>query len=122
MTVVSAEDEGLGARISLSSDDGGTVLLNRLNWPGYSATTADGGAVDVGEGPHGLVELTVPPGETVVHLAYEIPGLRTGLVAVLVGGLVALAHQLLWSRGRRKPFGSPRGPRIGGPARFLRRG
>jgi hypothetical protein len=68
------------------------------------------------------VELTVPPGETVVHLAYQIPGLRTGLAAVLVGGLIALAHQLLWSRGRRQPVGSPRGPRIGGPARFLRRG
>jgi hypothetical protein len=101
--VVAAEDDGLGARISVRSDDGGTVLLNRLNWPGYRASTGDGHAVQVGEGPYGLVEITVPEGTTDIHLEYEIPGLRTGLLAVLVGGLAALAHQLLWRRADRHP-------------------
>ena len=104
--VVAAEDDGLGSRISVRSDEGGTVLLNRLNWPGYRASTDDGRAVEVSEGPHGLVELTVPPGGTVVHLEYEIPGLRTGLVAALVGILAALAHQLLWRRANRRAEGS----------------
>lgn len=104
--VVAAEDAGLGARISVRSDDGGTILLNRLNWPGYRASTEDGRTVAVGEGPYGLVELTVPPGGTVVHLEYEIPGLRTGLLVVLVGALAAFAHQLLWRRAQRRP-GTP---------------
>jgi hypothetical protein len=101
--LLAAEDAGLGARISVRSVDGGTVLLNRLNWPGYRASTEDGRTIAVGEGPRGLVELTVPPGSTVIDLEYEIPGLRTGLLAVLVGGLTALVHQVLWRRAHRRP-------------------
>jgi hypothetical protein len=101
--VLAAEDAGLGARITVRSDDGGTVLLNRLNWPGYRASTDDGNAVEVAEGPYGLVELTVPPGRTVIDLEYEMPGVRTGLLTVLVGSLAALAHQLLWRRASRRP-------------------
>jgi hypothetical protein len=101
--LLAAEDAGLGARITVRSADGGTVLLNRLNWPGYRASTDDGRAVEVAEGPYGLVELTVPPGRTVIDLEYEMPGVRTGLLTVLVGGLAALAHQLLWRRASRRP-------------------
>jgi hypothetical protein len=57
--------------------------------------------VEVGEGPYGLLELTVPPGAADVHLEYDIPGLRPGLVALTLGLLVALGHQLLWRRARR---------------------
>jgi hypothetical protein len=101
--LLAAEDEGLGARISVRSADGGPVLLNRLNWPGYRAATDDGRTVEVSEGPLGLVELTVPPGRSVVHLEYEIPGLRAGLVAALVAALAAVAHQVLWRRAQRRP-------------------
>jgi len=106
--VVAAADEGSGVRISANSRDGGTVLVDRLNWPGYTATTGDGRAVEVREGPLGLVEIVVPPGSTVVHLDYDVPGLRTGLVALTLTLLVALAHQLLWRRRRT----APSGPRI----------
>jgi len=63
-----AEGDGTDVRISLRSPEGGTLLVNRLNWPGYRASTGDGRAVGVGEGPYGLLELTVPPGATDVHL------------------------------------------------------
>jgi hypothetical protein len=98
--VVGAADEGQGVRVSVHSASGGTVLVDRLDWPGYSATTDDGAAVDVHEGPLGLVELAVPAGSTVIHLGYEVPGLRTGLVAATLGLLVGLAHQLVWRRRR----------------------
>jgi uncharacterized membrane protein YfhO len=107
---MAAEADGLGARISVRSAHGGTVLLNRLNWPGYRASTTDGQTVHVGEGPFGLVEITVPQGSTDIHLEYEIPGLRTGILAVLVGGLAALAHQLLWRRAHRRPTQPVAGP------------
>ena len=106
--VVAAADEGSGVRIAANSRDGGTVLVDQLNWPGYTATTGDGRAVEVREGPLGLVEIVVPPGSTVVHLDYDVPGLRTGLVALTLSLLVALAHQLLWRRRRT----APSGPRI----------
>jgi hypothetical protein len=98
--VVGAADEGVGARVSVRSARGGTVLLDRLDWPGYSATTDDGRAIEVREGPYGLVELAVPAGSTVIRLGYETPGLRPGLVAAGLGILGAVAHQVMWRRRR----------------------
>jgi hypothetical protein len=123
--VLRAADAGTGARLTVRSAEGGTVLLDRLAWPGYSAVTAEGGAVDVREGPLGLLEVTVPPGSNVIDVEYEIPGLRAGLVAVLVGGLVALAHQVHWWRGRRRPAHAENQPSGTATAAFpgnLRRG
>jgi hypothetical protein len=118
--VVAAADAGTGARLTVRSDDGGTVLLDRLAWPGYSAATAAGDVVDVREGPLGLVELAVPAGEHVIDLEYRVPGLRAGAAAVILGGLVALAHQLVWWRGRRRG-GDPLDG-IARPAALFRRG
>ena len=98
--VVGAADEGLGARVSVRSAHVSTVLLDRLDWPGYSATTDDGSTVEVRQGRFGLVELDVPAGSTVIHLAYETPGLRAGLVAAIVGVVVAVGHQFLWRHRR----------------------
>jgi hypothetical protein len=107
--VLAAEDTGLGSRLTVRSTDGGTVLLDRLAWPGYSAATASGAEIEVAEGPLGLLELTVPPGTTVIDVAYQVPGLRTGLVAVALGFLVAVAHQLLWWFRRREAGPVPAG-------------
>jgi len=117
--VLGAGEKGLGVDISVRSAHGGTVLVNRLDWPGYSAT-GDGHALKVSEGPLGLVEITVPAGSTAIHLDYEVPGLRTGLLAVTLGLLVALAHQLLWRRRAgvsagvdTVPAGAPQAPADG---------
>jgi hypothetical protein len=98
--VLGARVEGQGVRLSVRSAEGGTVLVNRLDWPGWSATTDDGAAVEVHEGAFGLVELTVPRGSTVIHLGYAVPGLHTGLTAAVLALLSGLAHQLV---RRRRP-------------------
>ena len=112
--VLEVAEAGLGVRISARSRDGGTVLVDRLNWPGYRASTADGSAVEVREGPLGLVEIVVPPGAGDIHLEYEVPGLRAGLVALTLSLLVALVHHLLWRRRPARPAAlripAPRNP------------
>jgi hypothetical protein len=113
--VTHAEEVGTGARLSVRADHPSIVLLNRLAWPGYTATTADGRPVRVSEGALGLLQLTVPEGSTDIRLSYEIPGLRTGLLAVLVFALVALAHQLHWLRSRRRTAAGSTAQRIFSP-------
>jgi hypothetical protein len=96
VTVLAAEDTGDVVRLTVESTEGGTVLLDRLAWPGYRAGTPDGAAVPVGKGPIGLLELTVPSGTTTIEVGYEVPGLRTGLTAAAAVTVLALLHQLLW--------------------------
>lgn len=103
VTVTSASEAGTAVRFSTSSEEGGTVLLDRLAWPGYTATTADGSPLAVNVGPSGLLEVSVPPGHTDVKIDFEIPGLRQGAAVAAAAALGAAIHGLMYAlRGRRR--------------------
>lgn len=64
---------------------GSTILLSRLNWPGYHATL-DGRSIPIKSGPAGLVQLQIPDGyksgaELIVE--WRVPGKR-GIIVFLV--------------------------------------
>jgi hypothetical protein len=73
----------------------GRLLFARLAWPGYTATV-DGRAVEVTDGPAGLVAVDVPAGSGTLVLQHASPGLALGTAAAAAAGLVALAQSVLW--------------------------
>lgn len=91
------EERGESLEISVSSPEGGTLLIDRLAWAGYTARV-DGAPVPVGTGPAGLLEVEVPPGSGTLTLGYETPNLRLGVVILLLGALGASTHALIWRR------------------------
>lgn len=104
LTPVDEDDMGVTLRVDAAGADGGTVVLPRLAWPGYSAT----GAATVEPLRGYLVTLAVPPGTpagTEIQVTYRPPGfgLQLGALAggVLVG--VALIAGTWWARRRGLP-------------------
>ncbi|MGY1701643.1 hypothetical protein [Geodermatophilus sp. SYSU D00766] len=88
--------------VGYRADAAGEVLFARLAWPGYTATV-DGRPVEVTDGPAGLVSVEVPAGEHELVLRYEAPGLRTGALAALAAGVVAVVQAVVWwATGRRR--------------------
>lgn len=105
LTVVDAEFVGqLGERVVVSSGTGGdrTITFARLAWPGYTATL-DGEALEVTPGTAGLVQIEIPAGvsSAELELRFTPPGLTVGLVALLLGPV--LAAVLVWAYRRRHP-------------------
>ncbi len=100
-----AEDGSVHVRVVADRD--GTVLLDRLAWPGYGAQDGEGRALAVREGPYGLLEVSVPAGTTDVTLSFRSPGLTTG-AAIAAGGvlaaLVLAVVHVLGGRRRARPF------------------
>ncbi|TFV59616.1 hypothetical protein E4P41_11490 [Geodermatophilus sp. DF01-2] len=88
------------ASVRYRADDDGRLLFARLAWPGYTATV-DGRAVDVVDGPAGLLAVDVPAGEHTVLLEYRSPGLRTGALAALAASVVILVQSVVWVWRRR---------------------
>jgi len=109
VSVSAAREVGAGARFTTTATGDSTVLLDRLAWPGYRATTSDGTVLELAKGPAGLLQVQVPQGTSAVQLDYRVPGERLGILAGLGGLLLALVHQLLWWRSRRVPIAGPTG-------------
>ena len=98
VTVVHAEEHGAAVTIE-TAGAGGTVLLPRLAWPGYSASV-DGSALEVRKGAAGLLEVVVPPGRQRIDIEFRLPG-EVGML--LCAALVASAtgvQQWLYVRRR----------------------
>lgn len=126
VTVQSTSTEDGDVSVDIIAPRGGTVLLGELAWPGYRATDAEGTPLTLSAGPLGLVEIAVPPGTTVVHVSYSVPGLDTSLALCALASLVALGHQVWWTtrtrprggRGRdRSATATAGGTPPGGPSR-----
>jgi len=83
----------------------GRILFARLAWPGYTAMV-DGRAVDIVDGPSGLLVVDVPAGAGTLVLTHTPPGLRLGMAAAAAAGAVVLAQTGLWlwllRRGRAR--------------------
>jgi hypothetical protein len=102
-TVVRSADAGpRSERVTFRApEQGGRLVFARLAWPGHSASV-DGQRVQVASGPAGLINIAVPPGEHVLELGYETPGLRVGTwILVAAIGVVLAQAVLWWISGRR---------------------
>lgn len=84
-----------------STEQAGRIVFARLNWPGYIARLDDR-RIDVVDGPAGLVAVDVPPGEHVLTLEFDTPGLRLGLLALAVSTAVVVLQLLVWTTPRRR--------------------
>ncbi|MDQ3735195.1 MAG: hypothetical protein M3400_14585 [Actinomycetota bacterium] len=83
----------VGERVSFDSAQAGDELIfARLAWPGYSAAI-DGTAVDVEEGPAGLVTVVIPEGISsgVLTLDWSPPGRTLSVVSATTGAVLAIA-------------------------------
>jgi hypothetical protein len=79
---------------TVSASGPSTLILRDRNMPGWSATV-DGAPAEIGGTDWREVEL--PEGEHTVVFTYTPPGLRTGLICLIVG-LVGLVGSLLLGR------------------------
>jgi hypothetical protein len=97
-----ARESGEDLAFGVQSADGGTVLVDRLAWPGYSATM-NGETLDITQGPYGLMMVEIPPGaDGQVVIRYAVPGLPLGLG--LAGAAVAAMtlYQVIEVTARRR--------------------
>ena len=85
---------GVAFRYS-AGDDGGTVLVDRLAWRGYSAVS-EGRRLPVETGPFGLLEITVPSGSGTVTVDYDVPGFPQAIILLALGLVGASIHQIMW--------------------------
>jgi len=94
-------------RVHVDSADDQRIVFRDTWWPGYRATL-DGKAVPTTALDGTVVQVSLPAGDYSgrLEVTYQPDGLRLGLVAVLVGCVVAAAGVLLgWRperRGRRR--------------------
>ncbi|MFE5701229.1 hypothetical protein [Rhodococcus koreensis] len=79
--VLSSDTEAATETVRVTGS-GGTVSFARLAWPGYSATV-DGEPVDATAGWHGLLEVSVPPGDHELVVTFRPP--RQNLSAAAFG-------------------------------------
>ncbi|MEV0947183.1 hypothetical protein [Rhodococcus sp. NPDC049939] len=86
---VAASDAEATSETVQVGGSGGTVSFARLAWPGYSATV-DGEHVDAVAGWHGLLEVSVPPGDHELVVTFHPPAQRLSIAALGAGTLLAL--------------------------------
>ncbi|MBC2641446.1 MULTISPECIES: hypothetical protein [unclassified Rhodococcus (in: high G+C Gram-positive bacteria)] len=86
--VVSSESSPATETVRVTGS-GGTVSLARLAWPGYSATV-DGEPVPATAGWHGLLEVTVPPGDHEVVVTFRPPRQNLSVAAFGAATVVVL--------------------------------
>lgn len=72
-----------------TSGTGGEISFARLAWPGYTATI-DGVDIPANAGWHGLLEVTVPPGDHELAIAFAPPRQRLSIAAYALAAVAAL--------------------------------
>ena len=102
---VSATSPGVTARsatsnpteetVEVSSDSGGVVTFARLAWPGYSVSI-NGEPATYQQTPQGLMQVQVPPGDSLLQLRYSAPGLQLGAVMTAIAAALALVQSVWW--------------------------
>lgn len=90
-----AGQSGNRAEFTYEAPSGGTVILDRLAWNGYSAKLGSE-TLKVTEDAGGLLAVELPPGAGTVVIDYEIPGMRLGLGLLAVGLGTAVVHAIIW--------------------------
>nr|WP_241769441.1 YfhO family protein [Rhodococcus opacus] len=80
---------------------GGTVWFARLAWPGYSATV-DGEPVDATAGWHGLLEVSVPPGDHDLVVSFRPPRQNLSVAAFGAATVVVLILSVVDAVVRRR--------------------
>jgi hypothetical protein len=100
--VTGAEASGTDMTFRVSSDEGGSVIVDRLGWPGYTIAL-DGEPLETETIPYGLIEVHIPAESSgLVTVTYEAPGLRLGGIVAAAGLLGAVAYQVVWWVRRRR--------------------
>lgn len=107
VTVSDAVATGTDMSFDIESTTGGSVVLDRLGWPGYTIAL-DGRPLEHETVPYGLIRVDIPADASgTVTVTYEAPGLRLGIIVAGVGLLGAVTYQVLWwVRVRRRPVAS----------------
>ena len=96
VVVSDPEETGTDMSFRVESDRGGSVILDRLGWPGYTMEL-DGEPLESETIPYGLIRVDIPAGSSgSVTVSYEAPGLRLGIIVAAVGLLGAAAYQVVW--------------------------
>ncbi|WP_179377654.1 hypothetical protein [Rhodococcus sp. ACS1] len=86
--VLSSDTEAATETVRVTGS-GGTVSFARLAWPGYSATV-DGEPVDATAGWHGLLEVSVPPGDHELVVTFRPPRQNLSVAAFGAATVVVL--------------------------------
>ena len=107
VTVSDAVATGTDMSFDIESTTGGSVVLDRLGWPGYTIAL-DGRPLEHETVPYGLIRVDIPADASgTVTVTYEAPGLRLGIIVAGVGLLGAVTYQVLWwVRVRHRPVAS----------------
>jgi hypothetical protein len=95
-----SEETGANLVVSVNSESGGRILVDRLAWNGYTATL-NGEKLTVTSGPAGLLEIVVPEGSGEIVVTYTIPNLALGTLLSTIGGVGGIALIVLDRRSRR---------------------
>lgn len=102
VTVEDAVDVDGTVHLTLDAAAEGSVLLNRLAWPGYEVTDAAGRQVATDQGPYGLLELRTAEGVSDLTISFRSPGLTAGAAIAGAGLVVALVLSVLHTRARSR--------------------
>jgi hypothetical protein len=80
------------------------ITTQRLNWPGYRATSGDR-PLSLRDGPGGLLQVELPQGVTEgeVRIEWTVPGAHVSRMAVVAAVLLTVALALGLRRTRRPP-------------------
>lgn len=93
--IANASESGNAFQFEFEAPEGGTVLIDRLGWNGYTAEW-NGQQLPVDSGVAGLLRIELPAGAGTVKVDYQVPGLRLGLALLAAAAVLALAHELWW--------------------------
>ncbi|QSE85286.1 hypothetical protein [Rhodococcus koreensis] len=98
--VLSSDTEAATETVRVTGS-GGTVSFARLAWPGYSATV-DGEPVDATAGWHGLLEVSVPPGDHELVVTFRPPRQNLSVAAFGAATVVVLILSVVDAVVRRR--------------------
>lgn len=98
---VSAGDSNAQTETVQVSGSGGQVSFARLAWPGYSASI-DGVETPAGAGWHGLLQVSVPPGQHELAIEFRPPLQRLSAAVFAVAFVLALGVGVASTVFRRK--------------------
>ncbi|GAB3804685.1 hypothetical protein GCM10028798_25390 [Humibacter antri] len=97
-----ARENGEDLSFRVTSTSGGSALVDRLPWPGYTASIGDT-PLKIEQGPFGLMTVGIPAGvEGTVEIRHAVPGLGLGLASAGAGMLAMVLYQFVYVlRSRR---------------------
>ena len=108
VTISDGTEAGNDIVFDVDAESGGTVLLDRLAWSGYTARLDDGTPLEITTSPYGLMLVEIPAGsQGTVRVVHQIPGLAVGAGAAVLGLVGGVAYQIIWLRRRPGQLSDP---------------